>query len=141
MEIVDVVIVGAGPTGLTLASDLMRWGVSFRIFDQKLAPEEYSKASNLWSRTQEIAAAIGFLDKLLPKTLEIHTAHIYAYGKYMGCLPTGSKPSPYSEPLTAHQGFLEQTLVEFLNHGGHTVEYNSSCCCCSTIRKLRYSYS
>jgi 3-(3-hydroxy-phenyl)propionate hydroxylase len=125
-EIVDVVIVGAGPTGLTLASDLMRLGVNFRIFDQKLKPEEYSKASNLWSRTQEIAAAIGFLDKLLSKTLELHTAHIYAYGKYMGCLPTGSKPSPYSEPLATHQGFLEQTLVNFLNDGGQNVDYDNS---------------
>jgi choline dehydrogenase-like flavoprotein len=50
----DVLIVGAGPTGLTLAIDLARRGVKVRIVDAASAPFRGSRGKGIQPRTQEI---------------------------------------------------------------------------------------
>jgi 2-polyprenyl-6-methoxyphenol hydroxylase-like FAD-dependent oxidoreductase len=50
----DVLIVGAGPTGLSLAAQCLRYGLSFVIIDRKDAPTELSKALAVQARTLEI---------------------------------------------------------------------------------------
>ena len=50
----DVVIVGAGPTGLSLAAQCLRYGLSFVIIDRKDAPTDLSKALVVHARTMEI---------------------------------------------------------------------------------------
>ena len=50
----DVVIVGAGPTGLSLAAQCLRYGLSFVIIDRKDALTELSKALVVHARTIEI---------------------------------------------------------------------------------------
>ena len=49
-----VLIVGAGPVGMTLASELTRYGVAVRIVDKAAARTDKSKALVLWSRTLEL---------------------------------------------------------------------------------------
>ena len=49
----DVLIVGAGPVGLTLAIECQRYGVSFRIIDKAPGHSAYSKALAIWSGTLE----------------------------------------------------------------------------------------
>jgi 2-polyprenyl-6-methoxyphenol hydroxylase-like FAD-dependent oxidoreductase len=55
----NVVIIGAGPVGLTLAAECWRHGVSFRIVDQAPSPSVHSKALAIWSGTLECLTAIG----------------------------------------------------------------------------------
>src|ERR1044072_5159050 len=50
----DVLIVGAGPTGLALACQLIRYGVNFIIIDKKEGITPYSKALGVHARTLEI---------------------------------------------------------------------------------------
>src|SRR4051812_10116629 len=50
----DVLIVGAGPTGLSLACQFVRYGVNFIIIDQKESVTPYSKALGVHARTLEI---------------------------------------------------------------------------------------
>jgi 2-polyprenyl-6-methoxyphenol hydroxylase-like FAD-dependent oxidoreductase len=50
----QVLIVGAGPVGLTLAMELTRYGVSVRVVDKAPARTDKSKALVLWSRTLEL---------------------------------------------------------------------------------------
>lgn len=50
----DVIIVGAGPTGLALACQLIRYGVDFIIFDEEKSISDLSKAIAVQARTLEI---------------------------------------------------------------------------------------
>ncbi|MFC6690103.1 FAD-dependent monooxygenase [Pseudomonas lini] len=50
-----VMIVGAGPIGLSLAIMLKKWGVSFRIIEKNAGPSTATKAMAIHSRTLEIS--------------------------------------------------------------------------------------
>jgi len=60
----DVLIVGAGPTGLTLAVDLGRRGVRCTIIEQKEAPQFLPKMERCNARTMEIYRRIGVVDRI-----------------------------------------------------------------------------
>src|ERR1700681_1527546 len=61
----DVIIVGAGPTGLTLACDLARRGVSFRIIDKADKFFEGSRGKGLQPRSLEVFDDLGEIDEIL----------------------------------------------------------------------------
>ncbi|MCY1138637.1 FAD-dependent monooxygenase [Actinoplanes sp. Pm04-4] len=58
-------IVGAGPTGLTLARVLQRHGVPFRIVEQSPVPPEGSRGKGIQPRTQEVLDDLGLLPAFL----------------------------------------------------------------------------
>jgi 2-polyprenyl-6-methoxyphenol hydroxylase-like FAD-dependent oxidoreductase len=49
-----IIVIGAGPVGMTMASELARYGVAVRIVDKAAARTDKSKAIVLWSRTVEL---------------------------------------------------------------------------------------
>ncbi|XUY28969.1 FAD-dependent oxidoreductase [Agrobacterium sp. rho-8.1] len=64
----DVIIIGAGPIGLSTACALAHHGVNFRLFEQRLEPKPHSRANNVWARPQELLASIGIRDALAEKS-------------------------------------------------------------------------
>ncbi|HLG75583.1 MAG TPA: FAD-dependent monooxygenase [Ktedonobacteraceae bacterium] len=64
-QISPVLIVGAGPTGLTFALQLVRYGIPFHIIDKHAAPLELSKAAAIHARTLEIFADLDVIDDVL----------------------------------------------------------------------------
>ena len=60
----DVVVVGAGPVGLTMAAELARYGVSVRVVDKAAARTDKSKALVIWSRTLELIDRMGAARRL-----------------------------------------------------------------------------
>jgi 2-polyprenyl-6-methoxyphenol hydroxylase-like FAD-dependent oxidoreductase len=61
----DVLICGAGAAGLTLAIELARRGVSFRLIEQKDGPFHGSRGKGIQPRTQEIFEDLGILDRIV----------------------------------------------------------------------------
>src|SRR6476620_7708165 len=61
----DVIIIGAGPTGLALACQLIRYGIDFVIIDKNETTTPHSKAIGVQARTLEIYEQIGLADKLV----------------------------------------------------------------------------
>jgi 2-polyprenyl-6-methoxyphenol hydroxylase-like FAD-dependent oxidoreductase len=62
---VDVLICGAGAAGLTLAIDLARRGVSFRLIDKTENPFRGSRGKGIQPRTQEVFEDLGILDRIV----------------------------------------------------------------------------
>ena len=61
----DVLIVGAGPTGLTMACELARHGVTPRIIDKSPTPSVHSKAFGIHARTLELFETMGIVETTL----------------------------------------------------------------------------
>jgi 2-polyprenyl-6-methoxyphenol hydroxylase-like FAD-dependent oxidoreductase len=124
---VQVLIIGGGPTGLTLACDLARRGVQFRIVDK--APDFFigSKAKGLQPRSLEVTDDFGIVDRVLangrfhipmrgydgPKVLGERDMH---EGRY----PTPS--TPYASTLIIPQWRVEEALRGLMETSGAQVE-------------------
>ncbi|WP_370375224.1 FAD-dependent monooxygenase [Streptomyces laculatispora] len=65
MADVDVLVVGAGPVGLTAAAELRRHGVDCRIVDRLAAPKPYAKAIGILPRTLEVWDTMGLVRGVL----------------------------------------------------------------------------
>src|SRR6201994_1615729 len=60
-----VLIAGAGPTGLTLAFELARRGVSFRLIEAVAGPQPGSRGKGIQPRTLEVFDDLGIVDRVL----------------------------------------------------------------------------
>ena len=80
----DVLIVGAGPTGLMAANQLNRFGVDFIIIDSKSGPTEQSRAIAVTSRSLEIYQQMGLSDEILEHGQRINSFNFYSEGKKRG---------------------------------------------------------
>ncbi|MGH9261807.1 MAG: FAD-dependent monooxygenase, partial [Acidimicrobiales bacterium] len=63
----DVLVVGAGPTGLTLAAQLLSFGASFRIVDRQLDRVHESRALAVQPRTLEVLTGLGVADAMVDR--------------------------------------------------------------------------
>src|SRR5262249_48527255 len=73
-----VLIVGAGPTGLTLALSLGRRGVPFRLISEADGPGEHSRAMVVQARTLEFYDQFGFADEVVRQGIPAGMAHLRA---------------------------------------------------------------
>src|SRR5436190_14316084 len=124
----DVLIVGAGPTGLALACQLVRYGIDFVIIDKKEATTPYSKAIGVQARTLEIYEQIGLADKLIKQGLIAEKARLFAGGKVRGEMPftnIGKGLSPYPFLLIVEQGKHERLLYDQIKSGGRDVRWQT----------------
>ena len=77
----DVVIIGAGPTGLMLANQLRRFGIKFLLIDIKKEPTLESRAMSVSSRSMELYQQLGLSEKILEQSLVINAFGFYNNGK------------------------------------------------------------
>ena len=120
---VDVLIVGAGPTGLTLAIQLARFGVSYRIIDQSPAPSDKSKALAIQSRTVELFATMGIADAAIREGLQAHAFALHTDKTLLGQVRfTDEVDTPYPYILLLPQDDTERLLLGRLTSLGGNVE-------------------
>lgn len=122
---VDVLIVGAGPTGLVLALVLARLGVEVRIVDQTLEPGTTSRALVLHARTMELYAQLGIARAVRDASVELDAVNLWLRGRriaraVLGEMGEGLSPFPYA--LVFPQDAHERLLAEHLRRAGVEVE-------------------
>ena len=82
----DVLIIGAGPTGLVLALWLARMGVRVRIIDKTAEPGTTSRALAVQARTLELYNQIGLADAVVERGRKVSAANFWVSGKKVGHL-------------------------------------------------------
>jgi 2-polyprenyl-6-methoxyphenol hydroxylase-like FAD-dependent oxidoreductase len=113
----DVLIVGAGPTGLSLACQLVRYGIDFMIIEKKSGVTTHSKALGVQARTMEIYDQLGMVQQALDRGQIAGKIHIVADGKIRGGVDLsamGQDLSPYPYLFVLEQNENEQLLYEYL---------------------------
>jgi 2-polyprenyl-6-methoxyphenol hydroxylase-like FAD-dependent oxidoreductase len=121
----QVLIAGAGPTGLVLALWLARSGVNVRIVDKAATPAASSRALAVQARTLEFYRQLGLADEAVAAGLNFAAVNLWARGKrvaraQMGEIGLGLSPFPFV--LTFPQDQHERLLVRRLEEAGVEVE-------------------
>src|SRR5262249_32649819 len=126
-----VMIVGAGPTGLTLAIDLARRNISFRLIEAAAMPFAGSRGKGLQPRTLEIFDDLGVIDAILaagslyPK----FRTHFGPFSLRAGSLAPFKQPTesvPYPNLWMLPQAHTEAILRERLSALGGEVEFGKA---------------
>lgn len=121
----DILIVGAGPTGLLLACELARQGVSFRIIDRASKPSTLSRGTGIHSRSLEILEDHGMLEKAVEQGFWLEGTHVYRNKEHLKSIPLGHHPTkaePYPSNLILEQSKTEEILTQALGERGITIE-------------------
>lgn len=119
-----VLIVGAGPTGLVLAHELIQRGISIRLIDQALGPSTHSKALGIQSRTLEVFERMGILDDFLAKGFKATEVTMHWKGRQFP-LKLANIDAPYPFLLILSQQETEQILLKHLEKAGGKVEWQT----------------
>jgi 2-polyprenyl-6-methoxyphenol hydroxylase-like FAD-dependent oxidoreductase len=124
----DVLVVGAGPTGLMLANQLARRGVRARIIDRHSSPSLQTRALGVQARTLEIYSHLGIAGRALGLGKRATGANMWAEGRRTARVPLGDigrDMSPYPFLLILGQDDNERLLGETLQKCGTAVEWNT----------------
>ncbi|MET0917686.1 MAG: FAD-dependent monooxygenase [Burkholderiales bacterium] len=124
---VDVLIVGAGPTGLMLANQLARQGLRPTIIDRHAGPSRETRALGVQARTLEIYAQLGLVDRALALGRQGAGANLWAQGRRLARVPLGDAGrhlTPYPYILVLGQDDNERILGDRLREQGVAVQWN-----------------
>jgi 2-polyprenyl-6-methoxyphenol hydroxylase-like FAD-dependent oxidoreductase len=117
-----ILVVGAGPVGLTMAMALKRQGVDVRIIDKAAAPADKSKALVIWSRTLELLDIQGCTQPFIGAGTKVVGTNIIADGKVLVHVDLRTAHSAYRYALMIPQNDTERLLTEQLTQLGVQVE-------------------
>lgn len=119
----DLLIVGAGPVGLTMALACSRYGVSYRIIDRLPAPSGLSKALAIWSAALEMLDVLGVADTFVKRAIHGRGVRISRGKRVLIEVPAGYKlDSPFPAMLLLPQAETEKILTEALIAKGVKIE-------------------
>jgi 2-polyprenyl-6-methoxyphenol hydroxylase-like FAD-dependent oxidoreductase len=121
-DIADVLVIGAGPVGLTLACELQRHGVKVRLVERREQPLAHPNAAVVHVRTLEILSAMGAVAGFIEEGYALPGIHVRAFGKRLGFVDVGGIDSPYPQPRTLGQQITERLLDEHFARLGGRIE-------------------
>ncbi|HEY0459768.1 MAG TPA: FAD-dependent monooxygenase [Pyrinomonadaceae bacterium] len=124
----EVAIVGAGPTGLSLACQFIRYGVPFVIIDKKETVTPYSKALGVHARTLEVYEQLALADKAVAEGIIAGKARILEGGEIRGEVDlssVGRGLSKYPYMLVLEQSKNERLLYDYVLAHGKDVRWQT----------------
>jgi 2-polyprenyl-6-methoxyphenol hydroxylase-like FAD-dependent oxidoreductase len=114
-----VLVVGAGPTGLLLASELQRRDVPCHLIDARPAPLHWDRATVVHPRSLEVFESLGLVDRFLNAGCKQRTIKIHSGGKVLGTMDLSTCGSSYGFNLGLSEEVTESILTDYLHqHGG-----------------------
>jgi hypothetical protein len=105
-----ILVVGAGPTGLTMASELARHGVGVRLIDKRPGPTETSNALAIQPRTLEVLETMRLADDFVSRGLRACGVSFFAGGRRVAGVDFAALPSRFPFILSLPQRDTEQLL-------------------------------
>lgn len=121
MNDTDVLIVGAGPSGLTLAASLLRRGVRTTIVDRQAAGANTSRAAAVNARTLEVLEDLDVSRRLVKQGVQAPRFSIRDRSRTLIPIDFSVLPSAYPYTLLVPQSTTEQVLLDRLIELGGTV--------------------
>ena len=117
----DVLIVGAGPTGLALAVALRQAGIDHLLIDRLAEGQNTSRAAVIHAHTLEVLEPLGVVGELIGRGLKIERFALRDRDRALLQLHFGKLPSAYDFMLMLPQDVTERVLADRLTALGGTV--------------------
>ena len=120
----DVIIIGAGPTGLSLACQLTRYGIDFLVIEKEQGITPYTKALGVHARTLEIYEQIGLAKNALAQGTIAGKVRLLESGEIVGEVNLsniGEGLSAYPFMLVLEQSENERLLYDYLKSHGREI--------------------
>ncbi|HEU5072745.1 MAG TPA: FAD-dependent monooxygenase [Polyangiaceae bacterium] len=119
---VQALIVGAGPTGLTLACELARRGVECRIITKEASPHRTSRALAVHARTLELFDGMGILQDALSAGRTFEGMNVYLGGRFAAHLTQAGIDTTHAYTLSLPQYDTESILARHAEALGVDIE-------------------
>jgi 2-polyprenyl-6-methoxyphenol hydroxylase-like FAD-dependent oxidoreductase len=121
----DALIVGAGPTGLVLATQLQSFGISFRIIDRLRDRTRESRALGVQARTLELLQTLGLGERLVARGKTSTRVKFHLEGRAAAAVTLGeigAVDTRFPFILFVSQAETEEVLNEYLRASGVVIE-------------------
>jgi 2-polyprenyl-6-methoxyphenol hydroxylase-like FAD-dependent oxidoreductase len=118
----QVLVVGAGPTGLVLAAQLLARGIQTRVIDKGHGPHPESRAISIHARTVELLDTMGLADTFVERGHRVRRFHMYAGHRTVLDLDLARNGSPYGFMLHLPQSETERLLRARVRELGGGIE-------------------
>jgi len=119
---VDVLVVGAGPVGLTAAAELRRRGVTVRCVDAERFHNVSTKAAGIQAKTLELFERLDVVEAAVERGLPVRKFHILSEERPIAHFDLGRLDTPYPYLLMLPQNQTEEILRQRLEELGGAVE-------------------
>lgn len=124
----DIIIIGAGPTGLSLACQCIRYGLDFVVVEKNETVTPFSKAIGVQARTLEVYDQLGLAQPAIERGTIASRVRLIEGGELAGEMNLGNfgkDLSQYPYMLMLEQSKNEALLYEYVRNQGRDVRWNT----------------
>jgi len=123
---IDILIVGAGPVGLFLASECARHDLRWRLVETHAFQSEHSKALAIFPRTLEILDMAGIVAPFLDAANRVTSVTVMSHERRLAHMRFTPEETPYPFVAMVPQNVTEALLADELRRKGGRVEYETT---------------